>query len=65
MLLDENSRYYERCIKETLPKQFSILINDSDLRETDLHENSKGTAPIEQALVVRGTPSCYLERENY
>ena len=36
--MDENSRYYERFIKQIPPRQFSILINDSDLREIDLHE---------------------------
>ena len=37
LLLDKNIRYYQRCIKQTPPRQFSILINDSDLREFDLH----------------------------
>ena len=35
-----NSRYYERC-QQTPPRSFSILIKDSHLRETDLHETSK------------------------
>ena len=26
LLLDKNSRYFERCIKQTTPRQFSILI---------------------------------------
>ena len=34
LLIDKNSRYYKRCIKQT-PRQFYILINDSDLREID------------------------------
>ena len=56
LLLDENSRNYGRCIKQTLPQQFSILINESGLREIDLHETSERTALIEQTLAVRGTP---------
>ena len=39
-------------LKHTAPRQFSIFINDSDLRGTDLHETSKRTALIEQTLVV-------------
>ena len=45
-------------ITQTPARQFSILINDSDLREIDLHETSKGTAPTQQKLVVRGT-NCF------
>ena len=59
LLLDKNSRYYERWIKQIAPWQFSILINDSDLRETDLHEISKITVPTKQTLVVRRTP-CFI-----
>ena len=33
LLLDKNSRYYERCIKQTRPRKFSILIKDSDLAD--------------------------------
>ena len=40
LLLDKNSRYYEPCIKQPPLRQFSILINDSDLRKIDLHETS-------------------------
>ena len=40
LLLDKNSRYYERCIKQTPPGQFFILINDSDLREIGSHKIS-------------------------
>ena len=53
LLLCKNNRHYERCIKQTPPIQFSILINDNDLRETDLHETSKRTALVEQ------TPNTY------
>ena len=42
----------------TPPRQF--LINDSDLRKTNLHETSNRTAPIEQTLVACGTPYFYL-----
>ena len=56
MLLHRNTRYYERCTKETLSRKFSILFNDSDLRKIDLHESSKRTALIEQKPVVHGTP---------
>ena len=52
LLLDKISRYYEHCNKQTPPKQFPILINDSDSRESDLHENLKRKALIEQTLVV-------------
>lgn len=45
LLLDKNIRYYQRCIKQTPPGQFSILINDSDLREIDMHEIAKRTSP--------------------
>ena len=58
LLLGENSRYYKRYIKQTPPKQFSILINDSNLREIEFHEIWKRTAYIEQTLVLLGT-SCY------
>ena len=34
----KNSTHQERYINETPTRQFSILINDSDLREMDLHE---------------------------
>ena len=40
LLLDKNSRYYERCIKQTPPGRFFILINDSDLREIGSHKIS-------------------------
>ena len=43
-------------IKQTPPRQFSILINDKDLREIDSHETSKRTALIKQTLVVCETP---------
>ena len=43
LLLDKSSRYYEHFIKQTTPRQFSILINDSHLREINLHETSKRT----------------------
>ena len=43
-------------IKQTPARQFSILINDSDLREIDLHETSKRTDLTEQTLAVHGTP---------
>ena len=56
LLLNKNSRYYKRCIKQTPPRQFSILVNKNDLRETDLPETSKKAALIEQTLVVRRTP---------
>ena len=56
LLLDKNGRPYEHCIKQTTPIQFSILINDSDLRKNYLHETSNRTALIEQRLVVRNTP---------
>ena len=36
-------------VKQTPPRQFSILINDIDLREIDLHGISKRTVDIEQA----------------
>ena len=39
LLFDKNCIYYERYIKQTSPRQFLILINDSDLREIDLHQN--------------------------
>ena len=45
-------------IKKTPPTQFSILINDSNLRENELHETSKRTAFMKQKLVVRGTSFC-------
>ena len=48
LVLDRNSR-----------RQFPIRINDSDLREIDLHETSNRAALIEQTLVVRETP-CYI-----
>ena len=48
LVLDKNSR-----------RQFSILINDNDLREIDLYETLKRAALIEQKLVVRETP-CYI-----
>ena len=41
------------------PRQFLILINDSDLRETDLHETSKRKTLTEQTVVVREVP-CFL-----
>ena len=56
LLLDKNGRPYERCIKQTTPIQFSILINDNDLRKNYLHETSNRIALIEQTLVVRNTP---------
>ena len=59
LLLDKNGRPYERCIKrskQTTLIQFSILINDNDLRKNNLHETSNRTALIEQRLVVRNTP---------
>ena len=31
-------KHYERCIKQTPPRQVSILINDSYLREIALHD---------------------------
>ena len=40
LLLDKNNRFCESCIKQTPSRQFSILTNDSDLREIDLHETS-------------------------
>ena len=61
LLLDKNIRYYQRCIKQTPPGQFSILINDSDLREFDLHATLKKTALKGQKLVVRAT-LCYLTK---
>ena len=36
--LCKNSRYYEHCIKQTPARQFSTLINDSDLRKINLHK---------------------------
>ena len=38
-----------------LPRHFSILISDIDLREMDWHETSKRTAFTEQMRLVRGT----------
>ena len=61
LLLDKNIRYYQRCIKQTPPGQFSILINDSDLREFDLHATLKKTALKGQKLIVRAT-LCYLTK---
>ena len=49
-------KHYERCIKQTPPRQVSILINDSDLREIALHDISKRTAFIERTLVVSRAP---------
>ena len=45
--------------KQTPRRQFSILIDDSDLREIDFHETSKRAAPKEQTIVVRLTP-CHV-----
>ena len=58
LLLDKSSTYYERCIKQTPPIKFSILINDKNLRKLYLQEIdfSKRTVLIEQRLVVCGTP---------
>ena len=42
----KNTSYYA-----TPRRQFSNLINNSDLRETDLHETSKRATFIEQTLV--------------
>ena len=44
-------------MKLIFPRQFSILVNDSDLGEIDLNETSKRTTLIVQTFVVRGTPS--------
>ena len=52
LLFDKN---YERYIKQTSPRQFLILINDSDLREIDLHETSKAATLREQTFVLHGT----------
>ena len=49
-------RSTQHCIKQNRPRQFSILINDSDLRKIDFHKTSKRTTLIEQALLVRRTP---------
>ena len=53
LLLDKNSRHYERYIKQTLlgePRQSSILINDSYLQEIDLHGTSNRTTLIEELI---------------
>ena len=42
-------------IKQNPPRQYSILINDSNLREIDQHKSSKRTAFMNQKLVVRET----------
>ena len=55
LLLDKDSRYHEHYMQQTIPSQFSILINNCNLREIYLHETSKRTALIEQKLVVRET----------
>ena len=50
----KNTSYYA-----TPRRQFSILINNSDLRETDLHQTSKRTTLIEQTLVFsEATTKC-------
>ena len=48
LVLDKNSS-----------RQFSILINDNDLRKIDLYGTLKRTALIEQKAAVRETP-CYI-----
>ena len=45
----------------TILRQFSILINDSDLREIDLIETSKRVIPTEKTLLVRMTS--YLDNK--
>ena len=47
LLLDNNNRSYKGCIKQTPPKQYSILVNHSDLREIDFLETSRRTTLIE------------------
>ena len=56
LFLDKNSKYYESCIKQTPPRQLSILFNDSDLREIDLHRISKRIVLKEKVLGFRRIP---------
>ena len=50
LLLDQNSRYYEQCIKQTAPRQLTISISNRDF-----HETSKRSALMGQTLLVRRT----------
>ena len=48
--------------KEAPPRQFSILINDSNLWENDFHQTLKRAAVLEQTLVVRGTSCLFCKK---
>ena len=52
----------DAVLSKLLHEDFRFLINESDLREIDLHETSKRTAFIEQTLVVQGTPFYLAQR---
>ena len=43
-------------LKKLLQDNFSVLLNNSNLREIHLNETLKRSAPMEQTLVVRETP---------